>query len=528
MRRIVVHPLLVAAFPVLFVCSQNVQQFSADDMAWPALALLVASAALWALAGLLTRSLRKGAILASLFFLLSFSFTAARSSLPRFAWGLPGGSTIGPRELTLAAWALLFVAGVWLTARTRRDLVKLTQILNVAALVLAIVPAANIAWYEARHRESVSAAVDTEPNDLVDAPVAAPGPWPDIYYVIMDGYGRQDVLRDLYGLDTRDFTDWLKSKGFYVADRSTSNYPFTLLAVPTPLQMDYIEGFLPRDVLALSNDIHLMGEVFNHSVVARFLRKRGYRIVAFSADYPITDMKSADVYLKPGWFYDEFSNALIDMTPIATLFRAADPDENRRRHILFMFNGLKALASRPGPKFVFAHFNAPHCPYVFGRSGEPVSPPNVNRPGNEVVAGRFEDEYRRYYADELVFLNAKLRDSIEGILARSERPPVIVIQGDHGPFSLFASWDNPSDPALRERYSIFNVYYLPGGPDNALYPGITPVNSFRVVLNHVFGTRYPLLPDRNYMSFFRHYSVKDMTSRVDGGWKGLPNRTAKP
>jgi hypothetical protein len=33
-----------------------------------------------------------------------------------------------------------------------------------------------------------------------------------------------------------------------------------------------------------------------------------------------------------------------------------------------------------------------------------------------------------------------------------------------------------------------------------LYPGISPVNSFRVLFNAYFGADYRLLPDRNYYS----------------------------
>ncbi len=48
------------------------------------------------------------------------------------------------------------------------------------------------------------------------------------------------------------------------------------------------------------------------------------------------------------------------------------------------------------------------------------------------------------------------------------------------------------------RTEILNAYYLPGDGSLSLYPGITPVNSFRVIFNSYFGTDYPILPDISY------------------------------
>lgn len=514
-RPLPFHPVLVAAFPALFVCSQNVEQFRAGVLLTYVPALVGLCAVAWAVAGLATRDARKGALIASLFFLLAFSFTAARRVVPQFTWEL-GGWTVGPRKLLFAVWTLAFVGGTWFAARTRRDLGDLTRAINVATLALVILPTLSIAWYEARHRGGAPATAESA-DDEGGAPLAVESP-PDIYWIIMDAYGREDVLRDLYGLDVGDFTGWLREKGFIVGDRSTSNYPSTYLAVPSPLQMDYIETFVSPEELKSGTDLSLMTDVVNDCRVVRFLRRRRYRIVAFTTSVATTEMKSADEYLTPGWFCEEFPNALVDMTPLRTLFRSRDEAEGRRRHVRFILDALEGMASRPGPKFVFAHVPAPHGPFVFGRNGEPVSPPTVNLPGHEVPMGDEEiAEYRRFYADEVVFLNAKLRVVLGAILAKSARPPVIILQGDHGPLSM---WGDPArfgEAAVRERYPILNAYYLRGERDNALHPGITPVNSFRVAFNHVFGARFPMLSDRNFCPTDAPYRMAEVTAALRNG-----------
>ena len=81
---------------------------------------------------------------------------------------------------------------------------------------------------------------------------------------------------------------------------------------------------------------------------------------------------------------------------------------------------------------------------------------------------------------------------IDALIENSNIPPVIIIQGDHGPLP-----DLTEDPS--QRIPILNAYYLPGiKTDKLLYPYISPVNSFRVVLNSYFGQNLHLLEDKSY------------------------------
>jgi hypothetical protein len=108
-----------------------------------------------------------------------------------------------------------------------------------------------------------------------------------------------------------------------------------------------------------------------------------------------------------------------------------------------------------------------------------------------------------------------LEKTINEILTESQTPPVIIIQGDHGPGGHL-DWDSPSQTCLAERTAILNAYYLPGYTPKQLYPEITPVNSFRVILNHYFGARLELLPDQTYFTSSRlERQVIDITGKRD-------------
>jgi hypothetical protein len=81
---------------------------------------------------------------------------------------------------------------------------------------------------------------------------------------------------------------------------------------------------------------------------------------------------------------------------------------------------------------------------------------------------------------------------IDTLIESADVPPVIIVQGDHGPLP-----DLTENPA--ERLPILNAYYLPDVPmADVLYPSISPVNSFRVVLSSYFEQNLPLLEDRSY------------------------------
>ena len=91
---------------------------------------------------------------------------------------------------------------------------------------------------------------------------------------------------------------------------------------------------------------------------------------------------------------------------------------------------------------------------------------------------------------------------------------MILLQADHGPGAYFA-WDSVEDSLLPERMSVLNAYYFPGRDYTALDPAISPVNSFRVVLDTYFGETLPRLPDRSYFSSWDEpLELQDISDRL--------------
>jgi len=158
---------------------------------------------------------------------------------------------------------------------------------------------------------------------------------------------------------------------------------------------------------------------------------------------------------------------------------------------------------------------APHPPFVFQSDGNPAlhDVPFSTRDG-----GPFADGGKKYvhgYREQVRFLNTRVIEAIDRILQNSAKPPIIVLQGDHGPGSCWVPDLDESDP--RERVSILNAYYFPDRRYDRLYPEITPVNTFRLILSQYFGSGDALLEDRSYLSNWSHpYRLVDVTTQVSG------------
>jgi len=514
-KPLLLHPLLFALFPVLFVYSQNTGFMTLSEI-WPAALLLVgATVLLWLPLALILRDVtRAGAVLA-LILVLFFSYGPAY----RLLWGGQLGDSVLNRPLLLiGAWGAIFAAGTALILRNRSGWADISRIANVVAFVLVAASLFNIG------RQELWPATTAEGSSVLDYKIPAPQSLPadilpDIYYIILDGYARADVLQDLYGYDNSEFLGFLEERGFYVADRSQANYAQTALSVASSLNVSYLDGEASR-VGPDSQDWKPLAHLVRDSAVLSFLKQQGYSIVAFPTGFGLTDLRAADIYLGSRRPWNDLELGLLLMTPIPWLALEDGKFPGYTRHaqrILYVFDHLPETTQLPSPRFVFAHIVAPHPPFVFDAEGINIAPERVFglEDGERFVEqGGTREEYVTGYVDQLTYINRRVETVLDELLARSLRPTVIVLQSDHGPASPL-DWKSLEDTDVRERLSILNAYFLPGEGAVELYKEITPVNTFRLILNRYFGTDLELLEDRSYFSTCEHpYRFLDVTDEL--------------
>ncbi len=489
-KPIPIHPLLLAVAPILFLFSHNASRLpvSPNELPLPLAVSFAAALALWLLLGAVMRNSRRAALAVSLFLALFFLYGRVLAAI---------GSKIAPWLLPVVATAVLLL-GIFFFGRPRREFGGLTVFLNLVSLALVCIDLATGVPACLRSRTAEMNKHGTAQAEMKSQP--------DIYYIILDGYARNDILDSVYGYDNSEFISWLRQKGFHVGAHNRSNYSQTYLSLASSLNMAYLDTLAARLGPESDNRSPLL-RMIGDSRVVRELRQDGYTIASFASGYTGTDLKNADIHFAPRWALSEFQNVLISTTALPLildrLLRKSQYDLHRER-ILYAFEHLPDAARLKHPVFVFCHILSPHPPFVFGAKGEKVNPQGnftMTEGGSfqSVDKEKVRREYVEQYRAQLEFITGKARTMVERILATSPRPPLIILQADHGPGSIL-NWDDPEPDQLTERMSILNAVHLPGDTGRLFYDSITPVNTFRLVFDRLFRDTLSPLPDKGWFS----------------------------
>jgi hypothetical protein len=159
------------------------------------------------------------------------------------------------------------------------------------------------------------------------------------------------------------------------------------------------------------------------------------------------------------------------------------------------------------PVFVFGHLLAPHPPFVYCADGSPALQDGRFgfEDGGQWQVSHDADQaaYRAAYAAQFTHVMDRLARTVDGILAASPRPPVIIIQGDHGPGSGL-DWTDASASDHEERFGIFNAWLLPPQVEADLPDDLAAVNTFVTLFNALFGSGLEPRPDGCWFATFNH------------------------
>lgn len=298
---------------------------------------------------------------------------------------------------------------------------------------------------------------------------------PDIYYIVMDSYTSSNSLKKYWGFNNNAFVNSLREKGFYIAGQSRTFQIGTPYSISSALNMTN-----EKKLFATREDFQF--EMVKNNIVVKYLRSRGYDIVNLS----IFDLPGKERFYS---FYNEYTkySNLQKLFMYSAVFVAL----NRLKYInyypvtLDILSRLKELpAAKAGkPRFIYAHVMLPHSYYYFDRNA------NIIPWFKRIHSHSYIEKNKEAYLEQLIGANKMMIAVVDSILSKSENPPVIVIQGDHG----FRFLEN-SDKHI-EAHSIFNAYHFPGGCEKFLYDSISPFNTFKVIFNCYFGENLNLLTE---------------------------------
>ena len=420
-------------------------------------------------------------------------------------------------DRALFAAAIVLAGAAFVGAlKSGETLVRWTEYLNGATAILLLFPVVGIA--SANVQSVIQTTTENTSTLEINGPSLPPldlanvsGPFPDIYYIILDEYSRGDSL---FGFDNSEFLQELENRGFYIASEATSNYTSSIPSIASTLNMAYIHDLIPGKS-ATETEIARFGRF---SSLVKILKSIGYTYIHLESGYVASDRAPlADTFVSftpsgtlvcRGDHRDgsacgvhglsggarilsgRFLRELVGTTafgPVAGyLFELGDTEPLHfwsPQRTLMMFEFLTDRIEADSPKFVMAHIVKPHPPATFDRYG--------NYTSSTLISDAFDDAHDpsvpNAFIGQLLYINSLTLKMIDSILEGGSEETIILISADHAHRA-------PGLPA----HPILAAFRMAGVEASPVYASISSVNHFRAILDHQFELGLGLLDDRMF------------------------------
>ena len=527
----ILHPFLIAFFPIIAVYSVNIGLIQLEQFIFPTILIIGSAFLLFLCLKYVLKNGKKAALIVSLAFIIFFSFGHTYNILNQAS---TSDIDLGSNSILLPIFTILFGIGTFLIIKTKRMLDNATSIVNTisVAFIAVIVVMVGIEMFgcdECLIQQDTSWEFDFNSTEKIDfSPhfeehsfaISEYGTLPNVYYIILDGYPRNDVLKEHMNFDNNEFTDILKQRGFHVAENSYANYSFSSQSISSTMNMDYV-NFLADQFGEDSRKYNpLLGKdvgLYADNQVIKNFKLMGYKVVKIgsAATYihkmPLADLSPCykTIHLMDNRLFDA-----VGRTSMIGYFIERWSEEQQRQIILCGFEELPKINGYFEERvFVWSHITLPHFPLIFGPNGEPITPGTSLLTMNHPEYTDDSWDVKQQFVQQIQFTNKKSIEFIDKIL-ENEKRSIIIIQSDHG--SAFGiNLQDPTDDDVFQRLSNFNAIYFPDEKYREILTyDRTNVNTFRIVFNTYFGSDYEMLEDKTYwgLSIKKPFWFKDVTS----------------
>lgn len=529
----ILFPLCLAVYPPLLYYSRNISLFPPDQILVTTGVVVLVAALLWGISYLIVRNGAEASAAAgiSVFLLL---VNAHYQGVLRFAG-------VAPQDVSRLLYQLPWHAVVLLAAisgvRLLRRFPGVQSPTILASIVLVLFPLTSLVSSYGSAKEIRQKLEAKRSPGAPRAKFTGQGTLPNVVLLVLDGYGRADMLRELYGFDNRPFIDALRQRGFEVAERSRSNYGITMLSLSSAFNMLH-----PRDMeraygLSLRGWEEYYG-LFKQAELWRIARELGYSVASFDTHgfFPLTSSDrflpvSVESPMSQLSFAQQTSYVLFEK-----LVRMISPSSESgdvagwRNHTLSMLAQAADLSYSRKPVFVYAHCISPHPPFVHADEGMQAVPfSDVCIDGTDFHEKNNSDEsyYISAYTQQIRKLNRHVLAAVDRIIA-APRPVAIIIISDHGP-GAYLNFHAPATSNHYERLSNLVAVRSPGKTPLPLPDDITLINLFPLILHSWYGISIPMQQDRSYSITQRSprfnpsvdlLDVTDTLDRIEAGMAG--------
>ena len=494
-----IHVFLFSLFPLLILITENLSEIPLYDIITPSIICILITIVVWIILSKFI-GIRKSAIIITLLVTIWIIISQVRVIIAEV-----GNETLlllGSNKILIPAF-LIFTILIIIIILKRRISNDTTSILNIVSIVIFGFLLFQIIDYESANvhdfssiKEKMRVTTISESDVLVK---------PNVYFLVLDAYSGDITLKGDYDFDNSKFKNELRDRGFVVQKPSYSNYPNTELAIPSILNMGYLDH-IGDEVGIDSENKKIVIELRKQNQVMEIFKKNNYKVVSFSGGLNV-DMPNADEQLCGSIIrinselYESFIYTYLPVAFLRTLFY-----ESYHSYTLeCLFSTLKNYQNNDDrPSFIFAHMSLPHPPFIYDADGNHVT--------DIYTHNRFDSSLKDAYLGQLIFSNKITMEMIDSIQQRDDSAVIMVIS-DHGG-RLGINWYEPTEMDYYRAFNNLSAFHFPDH-ENEIPEKIAGVNIFRVFFNTYFNTDYEILEDKQMWYVpERPYELTDVTEKL--------------
>ncbi|MCR5835302.1 MAG: sulfatase-like hydrolase/transferase [Lachnospiraceae bacterium] len=471
---------VVCLYPCAFMYIQNFTESAIDKIVLPLFVFLFVAFVAFFINIIIFRNIHKTTVFTSIFMLMFMNFTLVQYIFAQY-------TNLPEKVFMIILVVLLLVVGVFLFI-TKKELDGVSFIIGFAfsgLIIMNVVMAIPKYIDSQKKNEEVKVEQYAQNDDFRE----------NVYYIIMDEYGGKENLEYYYNYDNSDFLGYLNDKGFSISN-STHNYEGinTYDILPNLLNLDYI--------VSPKNTIISEYNRLTDPALYRFFKEAGYNVEMINHVQGLKSEGCDIIYESPtiemllnhlhDIDYYLLKNSFIGYLMMDTNLIKGEENPNQgdiyedyRNEVLKILDLLEEQPKikKEKPTFMICYMCFPHVPYVLKADGQPAE----RRVAYDATA-------KQSYIEQLQYLNSRLERIVDSII-ENDPNAVIVLQGDHGAREGYHLMYQYSKSEYNEKVESemmenpFNCVYW-GRASKQDIEGLSGLNTWRVILNNLYGTNY--------------------------------------
>lgn len=457
--------ILVGVFPVLFLFLRNSGEVYLIELITPLAVYGASGLGIFVFLSLILNSQTTGALCAFPAILLFQNYATIEKLItkifPALKWW---------HILPLLIYILFYIVKLikrYVKDEFAGDCVVILGVVFAGLIVVNMISAAPTLVKRITAQSNADVTVQ-ENNDYIAKKTSGP----NVYWLLFDEYSNFDVIEKYYGYDNSSFAADLEEKGFAVSYNSVNDSQQTTTILANYVAMEY----LANDSMTTSERVQIRRD---NNRIFSLMRQNGYQLRGIGGtvdEFPMDGNHTVNASSTIEG--DTFSLLLLKKTVIKCFLPEVQSEQAiALKRNTALFEDLDFYQEQGCFTMWYECF--PHQPFIFKRDG---TESDLSKRNDWVDPEAYLGSY--IYATEV------LKKCVNNILANDPNC-IIVLQSDHSARSLQDVDGNYLIDKYDRRHCLNAVYYM--GEDISEIQGQSGVNTWRLIMNRLFGTNYSIL-----------------------------------